>query len=244
RKDYNEVFSPYSSPSTVNWDNQPTGIFIYLESQIGNTANFKIYQADANTPAEDAILAVTPPSRPMLYKPIEIFNCNGNWGYPRVIWDNNKEPDMLRNSNFKRYKVYRAMSVLDELAPYNYEFIGYYDDHTPNDTANYIDNSPLNGVRIYCNGAGFNENDTYYRYEITAVDEGEMESVKSDFVSIKGHSNIPDNPYNFINVEKPDKFYLNQNLPNPFNPTTKIKFALPKNVNVTLKIYDMLGKEV
>ncbi|MCC6867171.1 MAG: hypothetical protein IT280_13535, partial [Ignavibacteria bacterium] len=44
RVGYNEVFSPYSSPSTVNWDNQNSGIFIYLNSMSGNTANLEIYK--------------------------------------------------------------------------------------------------------------------------------------------------------------------------------------------------------
>lgn len=42
----------------------------------------------------------------------------------------------------------------------------------------------------------------------------------------------------------PDKFNLYQNYPNPFNPTTTIKFDIPKSGFVTLKLYDMLGREV
>lgn len=41
-----------------------------------------------------------------------------------------------------------------------------------------------------------------------------------------------------------ENFELRQNYPNPFNPITTIKFALPKESNVTLKIYDILGREV
>lgn len=44
--------------------------------------------------------------------------------------------------------------------------------------------------------------------------------------------------------EKANNYYLNQNYPNPFNPVTNINFSIPKNSFVTLKVYDMLGKEV
>ena len=42
----------------------------------------------------------------------------------------------------------------------------------------------------------------------------------------------------------PKKFVLNQNYPNPFNPSTVISYQLPMSSQVTLKVYDMLGKEV
>ncbi len=42
----------------------------------------------------------------------------------------------------------------------------------------------------------------------------------------------------------PAKFELSQNYPNPFNPSTTIKYYTPQNSFVTLKIYDMLGREI
>jgi|WetSurMetagenome_2_1015567.scaffolds.fasta_scaffold64583_2 photosystem II stability/assembly factor-like uncharacterized protein len=39
-------------------------------------------------------------------------------------------------------------------------------------------------------------------------------------------------------------FSLFQNYPNPFNPITNIKFDIPKDVFVTIKIYDLLGREI
>jgi len=42
----------------------------------------------------------------------------------------------------------------------------------------------------------------------------------------------------------PVTFDLLQNFPNPFNPSTRISFQLPKEEFVTLKIYDMLGSEI
>lgn len=44
--------------------------------------------------------------------------------------------------------------------------------------------------------------------------------------------------------ELPTDVQLSQNYPNPFNPSTKINFALPQNGEISLKIYDMLGREV
>lgn len=42
----------------------------------------------------------------------------------------------------------------------------------------------------------------------------------------------------------PVSFDLAQNYPNPFNPTTTINFSIPKATNVTLTVYDALGREV
>jgi photosystem II stability/assembly factor-like uncharacterized protein len=62
-----------------------------------------------------------------------------------------------------------------------------------------------------------------------------------------GITGISKNPNNI-----PESFSLSQNYPNPFNPATKIEFSIPlsrgvpegQGVSVTLKIYDILGREI
>ncbi|HLB00679.1 MAG TPA: T9SS type A sorting domain-containing protein, partial [Bacteroidota bacterium] len=45
-----------------------------------------------------------------------------------------------------------------------------------------------------------------------------------------------------ITGEKPREYRLNQNSPNPFNPTTTLSYTLPSKVHVTLRVYDLLGR--
>jgi len=52
------------------------------------------------------------------------------------------------------------------------------------------------------------------------------------------------NPRNFKGESLPIEYALEQNYPNPFNPATTIRYQLPKDGLVTLKVYDILGAEV
>jgi hypothetical protein len=80
------------------------------------------------------------------------------------------------------------------------------------------------------------ENDTLVNIDTTgysgsAPDIGAVESPYTSGII---------NPYQTL----PNTFALYHNYPNPFNPSTEISFTLPKNEKATLKIYDLLGREV
>ena len=45
-------------------------------------------------------------------------------------------------------------------------------------------------------------------------------------------------------VEQPEQFSLQQNYPNPFNPSTVISYQVPASGQVTLRVYDILGREM
>ncbi|MCE1164809.1 MAG: T9SS type A sorting domain-containing protein [Bacteroidetes bacterium] len=100
---------------------------------------------------------------------------------------------------------------------------------------NQIDVMYVYAPRLLSAGANFTEGDSLiiYPYQIT------MPGTYYEFSTV-----APTVPVINISTEIPEKYDLMQNYPNPFNPSTKIRFNLPENADVTIRIFDMLGRQI
>lgn len=246
---YNEIFSPYSNPNTKDRYNNQTGIFIYYHDLINNKANISIYKVGEpleNPKTLDEILDLTPPSKPMGIATDYHF-VSETLCHPKITWVNNTEPDVINPITGKiRYKLYRAYKLYMDQIPGPPVLIENDLEFYPNETPTYIDYQIIGYQSILSSDEPW----LYpVRYWVKVVDNSYDESVFSDFTSAIGinDGSVPigsggDNLFSNSNI--PKSFDLKQNYPNPFNPITNINFDLPKNILVTIKIYDLLGREI
>lgn len=126
--------------------------------------------------------------------------------------------DPSLQNNVLYYKLYYSTSSVEDYNYQNSVIIG-------NDT-NYI----LNNL----------EPSTKYYFTITCFNQNNLESWFAD------ETNFTTNSITNINEteNKPVDYNLFQNYPNPFNATTILRYALSKNSSVSIKVYDIRGREI
>ncbi|HKB87379.1 MAG TPA: T9SS type A sorting domain-containing protein [Ignavibacteriaceae bacterium] len=95
-------------------------------------------------------------------------------------------------------------------------------------------------TRGFVEGGGTTEQPHSYSFSDEGVNGEVYYRLKQiDFNGRYNYSNIIE----LSSTSSPD-YHLAQNYPNPFNPTTMISYSIPNDGNVSLKIYDVLGKEI
>ena len=112
------------------------------------------------------------------------------------------------------------------------EVVIYENDGEENFSKNTIDNSAGNRKRVYVVDMDKDED-----LDLIVTNNFPFEVI---YYRNDGLSGIANESL----IIAPDKFRLSQNYPNPFNPSTTIEFTLPKSEHTTLKVYNILGKEV
>ncbi|MDP3583297.1 MAG: T9SS type A sorting domain-containing protein, partial [Ignavibacteria bacterium] len=73
---------------------------------------------------------------------------------------------------------------------------------------------------------------------IKGIREGKDEVLETAFNHYFGTNAVEDNSMT------PSTYSMNQNFPNPFNPSTKIEYQIPKAEYVSIKVFDLLGRVV
>jgi len=145
--------------------------------------------------------------------------------HPTLNWDRNKERD------FDHYEVWRYRSAFD------YEYIRIASNVTD---LYYVDTE----VTIAPSGQQTPANSV--KYKVKAVDNiNQASDFSNEVTTYEPGSTIKSvGELNLSKTLLPTTMVLNANYPNPFNPTTIIRFGLPTDRNVQLTIYSITGEKV
>lgn len=207
----NNLFSPWSNPTTNTWSGLSTNIALEAKTQSGSVTTVRFYDAPLSAP----------PSKPQDLR-VSVINVGGE-NRPLLTWMAALETDVNPSGSILVERCRRippqpwtSWTSIATLA---------------GSSVQYIDNS------IYSTGSG---PDTV-QYRIRAKDTQPKYSAYSDARWILFNHNIQKTSFG-LDVT-PGEYGLHQNYPNPFNPTTSIKYELPVDGNVSLRVYDVLGRE-
>jgi hypothetical protein len=102
-------------------------------------------------------------------------------------------------------------------------------------TASFTPTTPLAKVRTTQYQDVLSQTGVTYYYKISAIDISGNESPYTAVSVLTGVEN---------SGGVPTEFALGQNYPNPFNPSTEITFAIPKQTNVKVVVYNLSGAEI
>ena len=104
-----------------------------------------------------------------------------------------------------------------------------------------VANEPVWGQRFQKKEFSFENSNVYTTYRLNIQSTNGEDKIQIAELEIYGEilSDVKDNK-----LHQPIEHFLYQNVPNPFNPSTQIRFSLPKPTSVKISIYNMMGQRV
>ncbi len=210
-----DQITPWSNPSTTKIINGNPVLTGISIKLISQNGNDIVVRVFTNV--NDGLSL--PPSKPQ--KLVVAKNVSSQ---AVLTWSPNIEPDVIQGGS---YKIYRG-STNGNSPPSNWNLIATI--------PAYVNGVPNTNYTDYEVFVGSGSSKLFYR--ITAVDNTGQESKPSDYDWIYWDQSMQKQTI------KSYDYNLEQNYPNPFNPTTRIKYSVKEDKLVTIKLYDMLGREV
>ena len=241
-------FSPYTIGQSVTLKSLPftaPGTGTYRQ---GTEMNLMRFDITGNTSSGGIIPAAMPPinyfniadvktTRNFILTmtsgmPMHLIN-GLTFGMDRIDWQ-------TPQNSLEEWKIVNASNMLHPMHSHSEQFQVYSRNGSTNlapEDKGWKDTvliNPLETVRLLVKFEAYKGIFLFHCHNLEHEDDGMMLNFKIvDPIGI-----------NEINGNIPDDFNLYQNYPNPFNPETKIKFDLPESGNVSLKVYNQLGKEI
>lgn len=132
-------------------------------------------------------------------------------------------------SSVEKFKIYRQLesNSLELIAQVDGETFEYVD----GDVSVFVGQTPPNESYV-----------DYYVEAVGLIDEESQSTISSNTVRYRMDRDMQKQISGDENKVK--EYELSNNYPNPFNPTTRIKYAIPQAGHVTIKVFDILGNEV